>query len=42
MHDEVLEAELRDQLRDQGLDEDSTDMTITTMNDEGLFDVPAC
>jgi hypothetical protein len=40
MRDEVLEAEVRDQLRDQGLDEDGIDMTIVVMRDEGIFDVP--
>ena len=38
--DEILEAVVRDQLLDQGLDEDSADEAIATMRDEGMFDVP--
>jgi predicted GNAT family acetyltransferase len=41
MHDEILEAEVRDQLRDQGLDDDSIDESLATMRDEGMFNVPA-
>ena len=38
--DEVLEAEVRDQLRDQGLDDDGAEMALAAMRDEGMFDVP--
>lgn len=40
MTDEVLIAELRDQLRDQGLDEDTIDIQIADMTDQGMFEVP--
>lgn len=40
MYDEVLEAEVRDQLRDQGIDDDSIDESIAVMRDEGVFGVP--
>ena len=40
MHDEILEQEAREQLRDQGLDEDSVDEALVVMRDEGMFDVP--
>jgi hypothetical protein len=36
-HDEVLEAVVRDELTDLGLDEDSAGMTIEAMRDEGMF-----
>jgi hypothetical protein len=35
--DEILEAEVRDQLRDLGTDEDSIDEAIAAMRDEGMF-----
>ncbi len=38
--DEILMAEVRDQLHDQGLDEESIDEAIAVMRDEGMFDVP--
>lgn len=37
--DEVLEAEVRDQLRGQGLDENSAAETLAVMRDEGMFDI---
>jgi hypothetical protein len=37
--DEILEAEVRDQLADQGLDEDSVRESLAVMRDEGLFDI---
>ena len=40
MYDEILEACARDELRDQGLDEDSVDESIAAMRDAGMFDVP--
>ena len=40
MYDEILEVEVRDQLRDQGLDEDSVAESIAVMRDEGIFDAP--
>jgi predicted GNAT family acetyltransferase len=40
MYDEVLEAVVRDELRDQGLDEDSVHEAIAAMRDEGMFTVP--
>ena len=39
MRDEILEAVIRDELRDQGLDEDSVAASIAVMRDEGMFDV---
>ena len=39
-HDEILEAVARDELRDQGLDEDSIDEAIAAMRGQGMFDVP--
>jgi hypothetical protein len=38
--DEVLEAEVRDQLRDLGTDEESVDEAIAAMRDQGMFAVP--
>jgi hypothetical protein len=38
--DEILEAVVRDELRDLGLDEDSVDESLATMRDQGMFDVP--
>jgi predicted GNAT family acetyltransferase len=40
MHDEILEAVVRDELRDQGLDEDEVAESLATMRDQGMFDVP--
>lgn len=40
MEDEVLIACVRDQLRDEGLDEDSIDMQIEDMRDAGFFSIP--
>lgn len=38
--DEVLMAEVRDQYRDLGLDEDSIAEALATARDAGMFDVP--
>lgn len=38
--DEVLMAEVRDQYRDLGLDEDSIAEAISAARDAGMFDVP--
>jgi len=40
VHDEILEACARDELRDLGLDEDSVAESLAVMRDEGMFDVP--
>jgi hypothetical protein len=40
MTDEVLEACVRDELRGQGLGEDSVAESLATMRDQGLFDMP--
>lgn len=40
MHDEILEACARDELRDLGIDEDSIAESLATMRDQGMFDVP--
>jgi len=40
IHDEILEAEVRDQLRDQGMDDDSVEAALADMHDNGMFDVP--
>jgi hypothetical protein len=40
MRDEILEAEVRDQLRDLGLCEYEADDALGVMRDEGMFDVP--
>jgi hypothetical protein len=40
MHDEILEQEAREQLREQGLDEDSVEASLDEMRDAGMFDVP--
>lgn len=37
--DEVLMAEVRDQYRDLGLDEDSVAEALTAARDAGMFDV---
>lgn len=42
MHDEILEACARDELRDLGIDEDSIAESLATMRDQGMFDVPDC
>lgn len=39
MDDDILIAEIRDQLRDQGLDDDSVDFQIAEMQDQGMFRV---
>ncbi len=39
LRDEVLEAEVRDQYRDLGLDEDSTAEALSAARDAGMFDV---
>lgn len=39
MDDDTLIADVRDQLRDEGLDEDSVEFQIMCMRDEGIFDV---
>jgi hypothetical protein len=36
-NDEILMAEVREQLRDQGLEDDEIDFQITVMADEGCF-----
>lgn len=38
--DEALEAVVRDELRDLGLDEDAVAESLATMRDQGMFDVP--
>ena len=40
MRDEILEAVVRDELRDLGLDEDSVAESLATMREQGMFDVP--
>ncbi len=40
MRDEILEAVVRDELRDLGLDEDAVGESLATMRDQGMFDVP--
>jgi hypothetical protein len=40
MHDEVLEAVVRDELRDLGLDGDEVNESILNMRDAGIFEVP--
>lgn len=40
MHDEILEAVVRDELRDTGADEDSVEESLTAMRDAGMFEVP--
>jgi hypothetical protein len=40
MHDDILEACARDELRDLGLDEDSVAEALATMRDQGMFEVP--
>ena len=38
--DEILEAVVRDELRDQGLDEDSMGESLAAMRGQGMLDVP--
>jgi hypothetical protein len=38
--DEVLEAVVRDELADLGMDEDSIAESLAVMRDQGMFDVP--
>ena len=38
--DEVLEAVVRDELRDLGMCEYEVDDALETMRDQGMFDVP--
>ena len=40
MYDEILEQEAREQLQEQGFDEDSVAESIAVMRDQGMFDVP--
>lgn len=40
MYDEILEAVVRDELRDLGLDEDTVAESLAAMRDQGMFDVP--
>jgi len=40
VRDEILEAVVRDELRDQGLDEDEVAESIAAMKDAGMLDVP--
>lgn len=40
MTDDVLIAEVRDQLRDLGLDDDEIGFQVAEMKDAGMFDVP--
>ena len=39
MSDEILEQEVREQLASEGLDEDSIDMLIADMENDGMFNV---
>ena len=38
--DEILEVEAREQLQEQGLDEESVSEALAVMRVEGMFDVP--
>jgi hypothetical protein len=40
MRDEILEAVVRDELRDLGMCEYEIDDSLATMRDQGMFDVP--
>jgi hypothetical protein len=40
MYDEILEAVVRDDLRDLGLDDGTVAGSLATMRDQGMFDVP--
>lgn len=39
MHDENLEQEMREQLLDEGMDEDSVEIIVAELAEDGLFDV---
>ena len=39
MHDEILEQEMREQLLAAGMDEDSVEIIIEDLGEDGLFDV---
>lgn len=39
MRDEILEQEMREQLLAEGMDEDSVEIIITELAEDGLFDV---
>lgn len=39
MRDEILEQEMRKQLLSEGLDEDSVEMLIEDLAEDGMFDV---
>lgn len=39
MKDEILEQEMREQLLSEGMDEDSVDIIVAEMAEDGLFDV---
>ena len=39
MKDEMLEQEMREQLLSEGLDEDSVEMLIEDLDEDGMFDV---
>lgn len=39
MKDEILEQEMREQLLSEGMDEDSVDIIVSEMAEDGLFDV---
>lgn len=39
MRDEILEQEMREQLLAEGLDEDSVEMLIEDLAEDGMFDV---
>lgn len=38
MHDEILEQEARENLLEQGLDEDTVEFTLESMRDAGMFE----
>ena len=40
MHDEILEACARDELRDLGMCEYEIDQALAEMRDQGMFGVP--
>lgn len=39
MHDEILEQEMRERLLAEGMDEDSVEMLIEDLAEDGMFDV---
>ena len=39
MKDDILEQEMREQLLSEGMDEDSVDIIVAEMAEDGLFDV---